>query len=110
MNTRTPEYIKGSGACIVSRRVMDGTGRLKWMTRAVPSNLADTGWRFLADTDDEDFINDPANMLIRDYNAVAEVEPAIIPIYSMGVGSDLQLIVRDGKRSIVDNRTGLPIA
>jgi hypothetical protein len=102
------EFIPQAGGSIVSRRVLDGTSALKWMFREESVNPVDNGWRFLGIDDDEDFINDPANMVVADFNTVAEIEPAIIPIWSLPVGSDLQLVVQDGRRTVYDNATGQP--
>lgn len=110
MSTPVPEYIRDAGACIVSSHVLDGSGRLKWMVREKPADPADTGWRFFADIDDEAFVNDPANLEVRNFNDVADIEPAVIAIYELPTGADLQLVVADGRRSIIDNQTGKPIA
>lgn len=107
MSTKAPpEYIQGAGGCLVSKNILDGRGRLKWMTREPSANPADNGWRFFADIDGDTFVNTPGNIVVSDFNAVADIEPAIIAIYELPVGSDLQLVVEDGRRTIVDNRTG----
>lgn len=100
------EFIKNAGACIASRRILDGTGYLKWAVREDSSDPEDNGWRFFSALDDEEYINNPENIVICDFNTIAEIEPAIIAIYLFPVGSDLQLIVENGKRYFVDNRTG----
>ena len=100
------EFIKNAGGCIASKRILDGTGYLKWAMREQSVNSADNGWRFLSVTDDAEYINNSDNLAICDYNTVAEIESAIIAIYLFPVGTDLQLVVEHGKRYFVDNITG----
>lgn len=106
---RKVEFIKSAGACIVSKRILNGTGYLKWAIREKSVNSTDNGWRFFSATDDAEYVNNPDNLAICDYNTVAEIEPAIIAIYLFPVGSDLQLVVEQGKRYFVDNLTGKKI-
>ncbi|MEB3072775.1 hypothetical protein [Parvimonas sp. C2] len=44
-------------------------------------------------------------MVVCDFNTVAEIEPAIITIYTLPVGTDLQLVKIDGKIKFFDNIT-----
>lgn len=57
------------------------------------------------DIDDDDFINNPDNLLVCDFNTVANIEPAILAIYNMPVSSDSQLVTEDGKIKFYDNLT-----
>ena len=104
-NSKT-EFIKNAGACIVSKRILSGTGYLKWAVREQSANLMDNGWRFFSAADDAEYVNDPQNLAVCDYNTVAEIEPAIIAIYLFPVGADLQLVINNGKRFFIDNVTG----
>ena len=99
------EFIKDAGGCIVSKNIVDGKGNLKWLLREEPVDEVDNGWRFLSDIDDDDYINNPDNLLVCDFNTVANIEPAILGIYLLPVGSDLQLVVQNGKISFFDNLT-----
>jgi hypothetical protein len=100
------EFIKDAGACIASRRIIDGAGYLKWAIREASVNPVDNCWRFFSAADDAEYINNTDNLVVCDYNTVAEIEPAIIAIYLFPVGSDLQLVVEHGKPYFVDNITG----
>ncbi|OYO02913.1 hypothetical protein B0O41_4203 [Propionibacteriaceae bacterium ES.041] len=86
------EFIKGAGAAIASKLVLSQQSPLKWAVRENPIEPPDTGWRFFALDDTDETLNDPANMQVVDYNAVCEIEPAVIGIYNLPVGSDLQII------------------
>lgn len=100
------EFIKNAGGCIVSNNILSGKGILKWLIREESINKDDNGWRFFSDIDDEEYINNPANLTVCDFNTVAKIEPAIIGIYLFPFGSDLQLIREDGSIYFTDNETG----
>ncbi|MCX2824561.1 MULTISPECIES: DUF2185 domain-containing protein [Bacillus] len=99
------EFIKHAGGCIVSKNILDGNGKLKWLVRDESVNSVDNGWRFFSDIDDDDYVNDPNNLVVCDFNTVAQIEPAILAVYSFPVGSDLQLVVENGKCYFIDNIT-----
>lgn len=100
------EFIRDAGGCIATRRILDGDSRLKWAVRDQPVNPVDNGWRFFSAADDSEYLNNPENLVVCDYNTVAEIEPAIIAIYLFPIGTDLELVIENGKRHFVDNLTG----
>lgn len=79
------EFIKKAGACIVSKNIIEGKGRLKWLIRAAPIDKIDNGWRFFSEIDNNEYINNSDNLLVCDFNMVANIEPAIIGIYLLPV-------------------------
>ncbi|ERI10254.1 DUF2185 domain-containing protein [Aneurinibacillus aneurinilyticus] len=106
LGKKKPNFIDGAGGCIVSKNILDNKGNLKWLLREESVNDVDNGWRFFSDIDNDEFINNPKNMTICDFNTVAEIEPAVIGIYHFPIGSDLQLIVENNRRFFLDNLTG----
>lgn len=40
------EFIENAGGCIVSKNILDGNGKLKWLVRDESVNSVDNGWRF----------------------------------------------------------------
>ena len=102
----TTTYITNAGAAIVSRKIVERTGNIKWLTREAPIAPQDTGWRILSDRDTDEYLADPANMTVVDFNELCALEPACIGIYDLPVGSDIQLVVEpDGRRRWFDNLT-----
>lgn len=102
----TTTFITNAGAAIVSRKIVEGTGNIKWLTREAPIAPQDTGWRILSDRDTDEYLADPANMTVVDFNDICDIEPACIGIYDLPVGSDIQLVVEpDGRRRWFDNKT-----
>lgn len=100
------EFIKKAGPSIVSKNIINETGKLKWILREKSIDVVDNGWRFFSEIDDDDFINNPDNLVVCDFNTVANIEPAILGIYELPIGSDLQLVSENGKIRFVDNLTG----
>ena len=107
----TTTYITNAGAAIVSRKIVERTGNIKWLTREAPIAPQDTGWRILSDRDTDEYLADPANMTVVDFNDICDIEPACIGIYDLPVGSDIQLVVEpDGRRRWFDNKTARKIS
>ena len=102
----TTKYIINAGAAIVSRKIVERTGNIKWLIREEPFAPQDTGWRILSDRDTDEYLADPANWTVVDFNDICDIEPACIGIYLLPVGSDIQLVVEpDGRRRWFDNKT-----
>ncbi|WP_436969168.1 immunity protein Imm33 domain-containing protein [Bacillus sp. GL1(2024)] len=66
---------------------------------------ADDGWKLFSKIDD-DYINNSENLVLCDFNAVANIELAILGIYELPIGSDLQLVSENGKIRFINNLTG----
>ena len=102
----TTTFINNAGAAIVSRKIVERTGNIKWLTREEPFAPQDSGWRVLSDRDTDEYLADPANMTVVDFNDICDIEPACIGIYDLPIGSDIQLVVEpDGRRRWFDNQT-----
>lgn len=101
----TTTFITNAGAAIVSRKIVERTGNIKWLTREAPIAPQDTGWRILSDRDTDEYLADPANMTVVDFNDICDIEPACIGIYDLPVGSDIQLVVEPDGRRWFDNKT-----
>lgn len=105
-NNKEIKFINNAGACIVSKRILNGDSKLKWMLREKPVEELDNGWRFFSESDDSDYINNSDNLVVCDFNTVANIEPAIIGVFLLPIGSDLQLVSENGKITFYDNLTG----
>ena len=99
-------FINNAGAAIVSRKIVERTGNIKWLTREEPFGPQDSGWRVLSDRDTAEYLDDPKNMTVVDFNELCNLEPACIGIYDLPIGSDIQRVVEpDGRRRWFDNKT-----
>ena len=94
------------GGCVITRSLYEGTSRLKWIFREESVNPADNGWRALGDTDTEEYINIPENNLVVDFDRLVEIEPAVLAIYDMPVGTDLEFCHDETGRYFVDSNSG----
>ena len=101
----TIEFIPDAGACLVSKNVLAGAS-VKWMVREESRAAADNGWRIFSDIDTTEYLHDSANLQIVDFNRVCEIEPALIGIWDLPVGSDLQLVDEGTGLRIVETATG----
>jgi hypothetical protein len=104
-----PEFIPKAGACLVSKNVLSGAGRVRWMVRVASQAPVDNGWRIFSHLDSSEYLADPANLKVTDFNAACAIEPALIGIYDFPIGSDLQVVDEGEGIQIVDTATGRQI-
>ena len=95
------------GGCIVTRSILDGTAKLKWLFREESANPADNGWRAIGDTDSQAYLDNPKNSAAVDFDRLVEIEPAVLAVYEMPVGTDLEFDA--AKRVFIDTATGKEI-
>jgi len=103
------EFIPKAGACLASKNVLSGAGRVKWLVREPSRAAADNGWRIFSDIDTTEYLHDVSNLVITDFNAVCELEPAVIGVWDLPVGSDLQIVDEGHGIQIVHTATGVPV-
>jgi len=66
--------------------------KVGFMYRQVPNRESefgrvDSGWTFLAGTESQEYLDDPANLEIYDVNTIANYDPEIIPLLDAPTGS-----------------------
>lgn len=96
----------GLGGAVVSRNVLEGKGKVRWCVREAPVNDMDNGWRILSDIDTNRFLSKSGNMMVCDWGTLVEIEPAVMVIFNMPVGTDIALVEEGGKKFFVDSKTG----
>jgi hypothetical protein len=57
------------------------------MYREEPDNKSDSGWRFFAGDETDDYTEDPDHIGIYDVNTIANYDPAITPHLDAPAGS-----------------------
>ena len=88
-----PEDIKelfhtdGPDGCIASDRIMVDGEKIGYMCREYADHDGDSGWRFTAGDEDEEYMANPENAGVYTLNAVANVDMDIIPFLNSPVGS-----------------------
>jgi hypothetical protein len=89
-----PEEIKDlipeMGSCITSDKITVEGFPVGFMYREQPQDENDSGWRFIAGIEDQDYIDDPINSMIFEVNVIANYDPAIIPYLKLPAGSELE--------------------
>ena len=79
-------YIQGAGGSIVSKSILNGTSRLKWLFRQESEH--GNGWVAFGDTDTQEYVDDANNMAIVDFNTLANMEPTVVNVFYMPVLTD----------------------
>ncbi len=105
----SPPFIPRAGACLVSKNVLSGAGRVRWMVRVASQAPVDNGWRIFSHIDSSEYLADASNLQVTDFNLACAIEPALIGICDFPVGSDLQIVDEGQGITIVDTATGRPI-
>jgi hypothetical protein len=77
----------GHGACLATDKITVDGQRVRFMYREEPDNDIDSGWRFMAGTESDEYMNDPANHAVYDVNTIANYDPDIVPFLGSPIGS-----------------------
>lgn len=78
--------------CLVSKNITHNLQAIKWMYREEPIEEFDSGWRVFCESDTEEFINQPENVIPLDFNVLANLNPHVVEIYNAPVGADYEVI------------------
>jgi hypothetical protein len=81
------------GGCIASDRITVDGRPVGFMYREGPDHDADTGWRFLAGDESEEYMADSAMFGIYTVNTIANYDPSIIPLLDSPEGSAFEKAV-----------------
>jgi hypothetical protein len=84
------ELIIPMGACFATDKITVEGLLVVYMYREAPDFNEDSGWRFMSGTEDEEYADNPANIMIYDVNTVVNYDPAIIPYLHLEVGTQLE--------------------
>ena len=96
----------GLGASIVSNNILKNKANIKWIFREHSVDELDNGWRFLSEIDTEEYLSHVENMSICDWSTIVEIEPAVLSIFNMPIGTELTMIYEDGRVCFLDTSTG----
>ena len=100
----------GLGASIVSNNILENKANIKWILRESSVNELDNGWRFLSEIDTEEYLSHAENMSICDWSTIVEIEPAVLSIFNMPIGTELTIIYEDERLYFLDTITGQKLA
>ena len=89
--------------CLVSDKITQEGYKVGYMYREKPDEgNPDSGWRFLAGNEDDEYINNPSNCHVMAINTVCNYDPDIIPYINSKIGSVFIRI--NGKEFELDNK------
>ena len=100
---------QNGGGCIASNRVMRDGMMIGYMYREEPiEGKPDSGWRFFAGDEDDEYNDNPDNFHIYSIGTVTEIEKDIMPFLNSPVGS---AFIRDENGDIIpdDGETEISI-
>jgi hypothetical protein len=75
------------GGCMASDRITVDGRPVGFMYREAPAHHADTGWRFLAGDESDEYMAESSNHNIYAVNTIANYDPSIIPLLGSPEGS-----------------------
>ncbi|HNP58037.1 MAG TPA: DUF2185 domain-containing protein [Gordonia sp. (in: high G+C Gram-positive bacteria)] len=97
-------------ACLVTTSVLARRARIGRLVRQATHDPGDSGWRVLAHTDSEAFINSRDCWRIVTIDDVAAMEPVLSTVWQMPVGTDLQVVRDEHGVRIVDTASGQSVS
>lgn len=77
----------GHGGCIATDMITVEGYPVRFMYREAPDNDTDSGWRFMAGFEDDDYMDAPDNHGVYDANTIANYDPSIVPFLDAPAGS-----------------------
>ncbi len=87
------ELVTGYGDCVASDAITLHGTKVGWMLRETPESFrpegarGDSGWRFFSGEESDAYIANAANFNIFPVNAIANLDPDIIPLLTSPPGS-----------------------
>ena len=99
------KYVENAGSCIVTKSLLNGESNFRWLFREEPLDNIDTGWMAFGDSDNDEYVNDLKNLSVVDLNTLINIEPTILNVYEMPVGTDLIFIEEDGEKYFINAKT-----
>ena len=90
--------------CIVSDKITKEGWKVGYMYREMPDEgKPDSGWRFMAGNEDEEYMDNPNNLHIFAINTICNYDSDIIPYLNSEIGSAYIRI--DSNKFEIDTRT-----
>jgi hypothetical protein len=81
------QLVEHNGGCIATDMITVSGRPVGYMYREPPNNDADTGWRFLAGDESDQYMDNADNHGIYAVNTIANYDPDILPFIDAPIGS-----------------------
>jgi hypothetical protein len=93
---------EGHGGCIATDMITVEGRRVHFMYREPPHNDLDSGWRFTAGLESEEYMDDPDNHEVHDVNTIANYDRDIVEFLNAPIGSAFERDRTNSKFLAVD--------
>jgi hypothetical protein len=93
--------VDNGGGCVATDKITVEGLLVGYMYREEPDFEADSGWRFFAGVEDQDFVDNPDNLAIYKVNTIANYDNAIIPYLKFPIGTELIRIKDSDKFQLI---------
>ena len=80
----------GRGTCFATDCITVDGDKVGYMYRQAPDNGRDSGWRFFAGHESDDYVNDLDHIALYDVNTIANYDRDIIALLDAPAGSAFQ--------------------
>jgi len=77
----------GFGACYATDEIVVAGRNAGFMYREEPDGERDSGWRFTAGYEDQEYMDDPDHLGVYDINLIANIDPSVVKYLASPVGS-----------------------
>ncbi len=67
------------GYVLATKMLVNGKRKVRYMYHEKPDNSQDSGWRFFCGDEDDDYVNNPDNIVICDIRTVLSADTSILP-------------------------------
>jgi len=85
--TRIRQLIPNIGACFATDRITVEGCKVGFMYREKPDDDVDSGWRFMAGDESQEYMDEAGNHGIYSVNTICNYDPDIIPLVDSPIGS-----------------------
>ena len=84
--------------------ILEGTSRLRWFFRQEAGH--GNGWIAFGDKDTQEYVDNPDNMAVVDFNVLANIEPAVVNVFYLPAGTDLEFRSDGTGAYFINTQTG----
>ncbi len=77
----------GHAACLATDLITVEGHEVGYMYREGPDEACDSGWRFFAGTETQEYLDQPKHTSVYDVNTIANYDPQIIPFLDSPIGA-----------------------
>lgn len=84
------ELVSPMGYCLASDKITVDGRKVGFMYREKREDPDDSGWRFLAGDETEEYLDNHMNFMMFEVNYIANIDPDIIPFLKHKIGSEYE--------------------